>query len=329
MSVQQISTKLASATLFCWILCGGISACAPTANNPANLNQVESLQQRLMILESKMISVEKNSQGSTLNGKQSEATQVKKNQNLILLDVKKQLDDKVTELSQQIEQQNLRNHKLDTDFERMQKDIRDLRMLIDQLINPSKSGVALVLPPSNSVVTDVAKDTATASASGAHAAGDVATAATAAAGATTSALAGTKASPVPATGGTGGAAEQLFESGWNDIQSAKYQDAIKKLEKLRKEYPKHPNSIEANYWIAKCYYDLDDYASASLEFHDFVKQNPQHPNVEESSWLLGQSLEKSGEIGLALEIYRDFAKKESTYKDQAQQRLKFYESKTP
>lgn len=114
---------------------------------------------------------------------------------------------------------------------------------------------------------------------------------------------------------------EIFESGWKLFRDHEFQKAISVLEKFRKNYSKSRNAIEAHYLIGASYFFLENYQNAALELYDFLLKNPEHPYVSDAQWKFAQSLEKSGEIGLAIELYRVLAQSDSSYRVKAQEIL--------
>ncbi|MBF0280690.1 MAG: tetratricopeptide repeat protein [SAR324 cluster bacterium] len=121
--------------------------------------------------------------------------------------------------------------------------------------------------------------------------------------------------------------DQVFETGWELHKKNQYLKAIEVFRKFRKDYPQHPSAIEAHFLIADSYFALEDYQNAAVEFFDFVEQNPQYPSTHDAQWKLAQSLEKSGEVGLALDIYQELAQGSSSFREEAQKTLERYEQK--
>lgn len=132
----------------------------------------------------------------------------------------------------------------------------------------------------------------------------------------------------PATDSAEMGAEQLFESGLALHSEKQYLKAIGVFEQLRKEYPDHPNGIEGHYLIGDAYFALQDYTKSAIVFYEFTDENPQYPNADDAQWKLAQSLEKSGEIGLALDIYQEMLVPGNPYRQQAQEKLQIYEKQS-
>ena len=123
-------------------------------------------------------------------------------------------------------------------------------------------------------------------------------------------------------------AEQLFESGLALHGEKQYLKAIRAFEQLRQKYPDHPNGVEGHYLIGDAYFALQDYTNSAIVFYEFTDENPQYPNAPDAQWKLAQSLEKSGEIGLALDIYQEILVSGNPYGQQAQEKLKIYEKQS-
>lgn len=121
--------------------------------------------------------------------------------------------------------------------------------------------------------------------------------------------------------------EQQFEIASELYNTKQFFKSIELLREFRRKHPQHPSAVEAHYLIGDAYYSLQDYPSAAIELYDFVEQNSHHPSTIDARWKLAQSLEKSGELGLALSIYQELASQiDAPYQEQAQKKLEEYEN---
>ena len=122
--------------------------------------------------------------------------------------------------------------------------------------------------------------------------------------------------------------EQQFEIASELYNTKQFFKSIELLREFRRKHPQHPSAVEAHYLIGDAYYSLQDYPSAAIELYDFVEQNSHHPSTIDARWKLAQSLEKSGELGLALSIYQELASQiNAPYQEQAQKKLEEYEDR--
>ncbi len=121
--------------------------------------------------------------------------------------------------------------------------------------------------------------------------------------------------------------EQQFETAWELYNTKQFFKAIELLREFRVKHPDHPSTVDAHYLLGDAYYSMQDYPSAAIELYEFVEQNSHHPSASDARWKLAQSLEKSGEIGLALSIYQELASQDdSPYRKRAQEKLAAYEN---
>ncbi|MBF0287656.1 MAG: tetratricopeptide repeat protein [SAR324 cluster bacterium] len=273
-----------------WNGCTATDMAFPTEGESGNLENrmVKALRSHSSALRQLKAQID------TLQQELKDSERLKRNQNILLLDLEKKFNEQTSQLERKLEQQKLKMRKQEGEMERLNKNYREIRLAFDQS-NPAKTNS--VPPPSaNSNVAapkPSPKETPDATTPPASNVAD---------------------------------ADQLFESGWELFKAEQYLQSIEILQKLRKNYPKHPNAIEAHYLIGDAYYSMQNFQSAAIELHDFVQQNPQYPSVFDAQWKLAQSLEKSEEIGLALEIYQNITQSESPYRENALARIKFYES---
>ncbi len=290
--------------IFLLIGVGVWNGCATSSPTTPKTNESNNLEARMVkALRTHSTSLRQlKSQMEELQQKLDESEQLKRNQNILLLEMEKKFDERAIQMERKLEQYNLKMRKQDGEMERLNKNYREMRLALDK--SPSTQRSTATPPPSATKPVAAKSKPAPASRVPPQ----------------------TTPKPAPVPKPEPSNVDQLFESGWSLFKSEQYLQAIEILQKLRKEHPNHPNAIEAHFLIGDAYYSMQNYQSAAIEFHDFTQQNPQYPSVFDAQWKLAQSLEKSGEIGLALEIYQNIIQNDSPYRDQAMERIKFYES---
>lgn len=280
-----------------------LSACSSGASRPAPAPQPTPLQ----TLTARVVNLERQSRLlreiqeavrgmqtnlATLKNLQQEVQELKqleRNQNKLFLEYQEKFEERIAQIEQNLERNNLKFRRLTGEIQQPQQGGRE--RLVDQ--NPS-----LAKLPRESSSNDMAK---------------------------TPGSSPLKPTRPPAPAGP----EQLFESGLALHTAKQYLKAIRVFQQLRKDHPEHPNAVEGHYLIGDAYFSLQDYPNAAIAFYEFTDQNPQYPNTFDAKWKLAQSLEKSGEVGLALDIYQEMvAQENSPYQAQAQAKLKVYEKQS-
>ncbi len=267
-----------------WSMLGGLgwlTACAPSQPQPANTTKPRLTSQQL---ETRIKRIERNqsrliqklqTELSELKQSLKQSEQLKRNQNILLLNLQGQFDERMAQIEKKLSQNKPSVGKQAGTSE---------QATLGKIPTATQSSKPEATQPSSASKTPVAS--------------------------------------LPPLN-----ADQIFETGWDLHQKKEYLKAIEVFRKFKQTYPQHPNAIEAHYLIGDSYFFLEDYPNAAVEFFDFVDQNPQYPSTYEAQWKLAQALEKSGEVGLALDIYQELAQGSSSYREKAQESLKRYEQK--
>lgn len=66
----------------------------------------------------------------------------------------------------------------------------------------------------------------------------------------------------------------LFDAGLNDYHARKYQAAERSFSDFLKNYPKHTQTAEANYYLGECYFAQNQLNQAVLAFNDVITKYP-------------------------------------------------------
>lgn len=221
-------------------------------------------------------------------------------QKLLVVELNHQIEEKLIPAAQQLTQHNLKIHKQSAEFQRLQKNLRELRILVDESQMSQQATTEqphqLQEPKSTTLVPERKK---------------------------------IKPSPLRPDSRTVLSNQSRISQKFTDavklLQSQQYWQAIEIFETIRQQNAQHPYAIEAHYWIGEAYFSLAEYQKSAIIFYDFVNQNPRHSKTLIARWKLAQALEKSGDIGLAIDVYNELAQSSSPYQEQAKQRLEFYE----
>ncbi len=111
--------------------------------------------------------------------------------------------------------------------------------------------------------------------------------------------------------GSAGPAEALYEAAFADVRDSKYDDAEAKFKQFLSQYPGHPLSANAEYWMGETYYVRGDFKEAARTFAQGYQSYPKSGKAEDSLFKLALSLGKMGrkdDACLSLrQMQKDFA----------------------
>lgn len=91
-----------------------------------------------------------------------------------------------------------------------------------------------------------------------------------------------------------GTAESTYEEAFAAIRDGKYDRAEEGFKKFLSQYPGHPLSSNAQYWLGETYYVRGDYKTAARTFAQNYQDFPQSGKAADSLLKLGLSLSKLG-----------------------------------
>lgn len=94
--------------------------------------------------------------------------------------------------------------------------------------------------------------------------------------------------------GNNGASEALYEEAFASIRDAQYDQAEVKFSQFLSQYPGHPLSANAQYWLGETYYVRGDYKKAAKTFAQGYQDFPKGAKAADSLLKLGLSLSKLG-----------------------------------
>jgi tol-pal system protein YbgF len=111
--------------------------------------------------------------------------------------------------------------------------------------------------------------------------------------------------------GNAGPAEALYEEAFNDVRDAKYDDGEAKFKQFLSQYPGHPLSANAEYWLGETYYVRGNFKDAARTFAQGYQSYPKSGKAEDSLYKLALSLgkmDKRDDACLSLrQLQKDFA----------------------
>ncbi len=74
----------------------------------------------------------------------------------------------------------------------------------------------------------------------------------------------------------GMSADQLFEAGAQAFAEDDWDEAVKLFERLIFAEPTHPRMVEARMYLARAYFNRDDYITSASEFNRILDRHPGH-----------------------------------------------------
>ena len=114
-----------------------------------------------------------------------------------------------------------------------------------------------------------------------------------------------------ASEGSSGPAETLYEEAFADVRDSKYEEGEAKFKQFLSQYPGHPLSANAEYWLGETYYVRGDYKQAAKTFAQGYQSYPKSGKAEDSLFKLALSLgkmDKRDDACLSLrQMQKDFA----------------------
>ena len=93
-------------------------------------------------------------------------------------------------------------------------------------------------------------------------------------------------------------------SAFNYFKKKNFLKAASQFNKFRKNYSNSDLNDDALYYLAYIHFLNEDYSKATLNFFELIEQFPKSNKLNESIWWLAVALEKSGDIGGAIDMYK-------------------------
>ena len=108
---------------------------------------------------------------------------------------------------------------------------------------------------------------------------------------------------------------ESYRSSLDALQAGRHADAAAGFRAFVREHPTHDYADNAQYWLAECYYDLKDFATAAREFRRVVDVYPQGNKVPDALLKLGYSYLRLDKMDLGraalVELERAYPKHEA------------------
>jgi tol-pal system protein YbgF len=149
-------------------------------------------------------------------------------------------------------------------------------------------------------------------------------AASAAAGQANNQANGQAAAPAGQAGQTaalsGGTPDEQYQNAFSLLRATKYNEAEKALKSFIAQYPDHPLTGNANYWLGETYYVRADYNNAALTFAEGFKKYPKSGKAPDNLLKLGMSLAALGERDDACKALTELDSRYPSANDNVKQR---------
>ena len=106
--------------------------------------------------------------------------------------------------------------------------------------------------------------------------------------------------------------EEDFDLAFKLFKARSFKKAEQAFIDFRKEHPDSKLVDDSIYFVAYMAFLQGDYSKSSLKFFELLKQYPDSNKKNDAKWWLGVSLERSGDLSGALDLYRELTELEST-----------------
>ncbi|MDE5879356.1 MAG: tol-pal system protein YbgF, partial [Desulfovibrio sp.] len=91
----------------------------------------------------------------------------------------------------------------------------------------------------------------------------------------------------------------LFDAGVNAYNARKYEEAQRSFTDFLKNYKDHSQAAEAQYYLAECYFQRNQFADAALAYDKVIKQYPKSSSAPGAYLKQGISFSKIGQAAAA------------------------------
>ncbi len=96
-----------------------------------------------------------------------------------------------------------------------------------------------------------------------------------------------------------------FEVAFNSFKARSFKKADQHFKSFRRNHPKSDLADDSLYFIAYMAFLRGDYNTSSLRLFELLKQYPKSNKIHDAKWWLGVSLERSGDLNGALDLYKE------------------------
>jgi len=98
-----------------------------------------------------------------------------------------------------------------------------------------------------------------------------------------------------------------FNKAFRQYRIKNFKVSIDAFEKFRQQYPDSALAQDSLFFIAYSHFLSGRYEAANLRFFEMIEQYPGSKRINDAKWWLGISLERTGDINGAKDLYRQLA----------------------
>lgn len=124
-------------------------------------------------------------------------------------------------------------------------------------------------------------------------------------------------------------ADSAFRQGFAHMAMGKMDLAADQFGQFIKKFPKDKRVAEARFQKGMANVLLNRYDHALIEFFKLVDKYKKHPIHTKAKWMLGRSLEETGDLKLARQIYGQLINSNTPFKNDATRRVHFLDKLLP
>ncbi len=121
-----------------------------------------------------------------------------------------------------------------------------------------------------------------------------------------------------------------FNKVFQQYKKKNFKSALLGFEDFRKNFPDSELNDDAMFFVAYIYFLTGQYQDSSLRFFELLEQYPESKRTNDAKWWLGISLERTGDLNGALDLFRELSKldEQNPLRIKAQFHIEELESKT-
>jgi len=108
-------------------------------------------------------------------------------------------------------------------------------------------------------------------------------------------------------------AERRYKAALAQLSAGQHAEAAARFRRFLRAHPRHDLADNAQYWLGECYYDLEDFVSASREFRRVVEAYPQGNKVPDALLKAGFAYIELGQTRAAERTLRELTRSYPTH----------------
>ena len=102
--------------------------------------------------------------------------------------------------------------------------------------------------------------------------------------------------------------EKAYKKAFQNYKRRNYERSLKEFEEFRQKFPNSNQQDKSLFHIAHIHYLQARYENASLHYYEFLQLFSDSDKIDEAKWWLGVSLERTGDLKSAIDIYKQLTK---------------------